>query len=204
MPRLTPAAMRLLFCFLTAAVLAGCGGLLKSDAPAANRWWLEPVTPDPGAMAALAAAGHDRLVLDLTVVPGLDTDRILNLDRQARLNHYAGAAWPDHLPEVLSSVLARSLEAGGRLRVRVASRARTGECLLQLETRAFYGRVDAGITETAEIAFAGTLTCGDTVTPLAARANEPVRENRMTDIVAAFQQGLGRTVRDLSTQFAQP
>lgn len=204
MPRVNDAATRLLASALAAVALAGCGGLLESDAPAANRWWLEPVAPDVTAVAALAAAGHNRLVLDLTVVPGLDTDRILNLDGQARLNHYAGAYWPDHLPEVLSSVLARSLEADGPLRVRVGARARTGECLLQLETRAFYGRVDAGVTETAEIAFAGTLTCDDSVTALAARSEAPVTENRMTDIVAAFQQGLGRTVRDLSTQFDRP
>lgn len=204
MPALKPVATRLLAATLCAVALAGCGGLLESSAPAPSRWWLEPVAPDETAIAALAARGHDRLVLDLTVVPGLDTDRILTLDRQARLNHYAGAYWPDHLPEVLASVLARSFATDGRLLVRPGTRARAGECLLQLETRAFYGRVSAGATETVEVAFAGTLTCDDTVTALAARAEEPVTENRMTAIVSAFQAGLGRAVETLSTRLASP
>ena len=47
--------------------------------------------------------------MTVSAVPGLDTDRVLALSTDARLNQYANARWPDHLPEVLTSVMKRSL-----------------------------------------------------------------------------------------------
>ena len=120
--------------------------------------------------------GDQTLVLDLSVVPGLDSDRILNLGPQARLNHYAGAHWPEHLPEVLGSVLARSFERGGWRAVRLGERTRApDECLLSLETRAFYGRVNgANVTERVEVRFDGDLVCGDSRQPVATAQDVPV------------------------------
>ena len=87
---------------LLALGAAGCSSLLDSNEPADSQWWLEP-TP----LGAIADWPFDAVALDLDVVPGLDTDRILNLDDRSRLNHYAGAHWPEHLPEVLESLLTR-------------------------------------------------------------------------------------------------
>ena len=179
--------------------LTGCAGLLDSDAPPTSEWWLEPVTP-----AEPVDRGEQSLTLELTVVPGLDTDRILNLGPSARLNHYAGAHWPDHLPEVLGSVLARSFEgAGWRSVVQGERAASTDGCLLQLETRSFYGRVNAdSVTGRVEVRFDGQLVCGDEVRPVSTRQEVTVSENRMGSIVAAFQAGLGASVNDLAGQLA--
>ncbi len=176
--------------------MTGCSGLLDSKEPAASQWWLEP-TPLGGA----GALPFDAVALDMDVVPGLDTDRILNLDGQARLNHYAGAHWPEHLPEVLESLLIRSLETRDNTRARAATRSADGECLLRLEATAFYGRLDAaGVTNRVEVAFSGALDCDGQRRDLGAQATETVTDNRMSAIVAAFQAALDRSVKDLAAQ----
>ncbi len=194
------ASLSALFMVITVSVgLSGCSGILESDAPPVTEWWLEPVTP-----GRPVDRGGETLVLNLAVVPGLDSDRILNLGPQARLNHYAGAHWPEHLPEVLGSVLARSFEQGGWRAVRLGNRARSeDECLLNLETRAFYGRVNQdNVTQRVEVRFEGSLDCGSTQQPVSTRQDISVPENRMGTIVAAFQTALGQGVEELTAAMA--
>ena len=86
---------------LLTALLTGCMPDLKSDLPPDRVYWLEvPEVGDPSAVD-----------LRLEVVPGLDSDRIWLLQRDQRLNYYAGAYWPDNLRPLLSSLLSRSLES---------------------------------------------------------------------------------------------
>ncbi len=191
----------LLFLALGCGGLAGCGGLLQSDAPPLSHWWLDPV--DLSGATSPDFAGH--LVVQLSVVPGLDTDRILNLDEQARLNRYSGARWPDHLPELLGSLVARSLESAVNSPVRTGEHARQAECLLQLEVRRFYGRIDtAGVTRAVEIEIRGIEACGETTVPVSTLQRVTVETNRMHAIVSAFQQGLDRGLQEISGQLAAP
>jgi ABC-type uncharacterized transport system auxiliary subunit len=189
----------LLLTAIVSGALGGCAGLLDSDAPPTSEWWLDATAP-----SAPAERGTQTLVLDLTVVPGLDTNRILNLGPQARLNHYAGAYWPDYLPEVLASALARSFEQGGWRAVRLDDRVRNDdECLLTLETRAFYGRVDReNLTRKVETRFDGVLLCDDSRRTISSNQDIVVTENRMGTIVAAFQEALGRSVEDITASMA--
>ena len=86
---------------LLAVLLGGCMPDLKSDLPPDRVYWLEvPQIADP--------PGVD---LRLSVVPGLDSDRIWLLQQDQRLNFYAGAYWPDNLRPLLESLLLRSLDA---------------------------------------------------------------------------------------------
>ena len=86
---------------LLTALLTGCMPDLKSDLPPDRVYWLEvPEVGDPSAVD-----------LRLEVVPGLDSDRIWLLQRDQRLNYYAGAYWPDNLRPLLESLLNRSLNA---------------------------------------------------------------------------------------------
>lgn len=176
--------------------LTGCGSLLQSDAPAATQWWL---VSSP--LSESAPRLQRPLVLNLDVVPGLDTDRILNLNDQARLNSYSGATWPDALPEVLESLVQRSLETISDAPVRRGTRADASTCLLSLEVREFFGRVDsADITQEVRFEIQGELTCPGFSRVVASRQSTPVTENRMGPIVGAFQQALDAGLQDLSTQ----
>lgn len=180
--------------------LTGCGSLLQSDAPAATHWWLV-ASPLPESTPRLQWP----LVLHLDVVPGLDTDRILNLNDQARLNSYSGATWPDALPEVLESLVQRSLEPVSDAPIRRGTRADANACLLALQVREFFGRVDsADVTRNVRFEIQGELACPQFKRVVASRQSIPVSENRMGSIVGAFQQALDSGLQDLSGQLAAP
>jgi ABC-type uncharacterized transport system auxiliary subunit len=183
----------------TILLLAGCGSVLESDAEPDTTWWLTPTQ-----FSAPSADPAEPLGLQVRVVPGLDTDWVLTLDPDARLNHFAGAHWPEHLPEFLGSLVARSLEASGRYRpVILRDHVHMGSCLLLLEVRRFWTRLDdARQARAVEVELAGRLECeGGTVTDqLFASASTPVAANRMPDIVAATQRGFDDVMVQLLEQ----
>lgn len=177
-------------------LFTACAGVLTSEQPARQNYLLRPYE----ATAAPAdGAARPGLLLQLDVVPGLDTDRILALDADARLNHYANARWPDHLPEVLASVLRRSLESSGRFgSVEVAAAGAPDAWTLELELREFYGIRDAGgMTSSVRAGLAGHLACGGETHALSAAESAPVAEERLATVVAAHQAALDGVTRQL-------
>jgi ABC-type uncharacterized transport system auxiliary subunit len=181
---------------LPGLLLTACGGLLTSEQPARQNYLLRPYEA-----AAKPADGSAKpeLALSLAVVPGLDTDRLQALGVDARLNYYANARWPDHLPEVLGSVIGRSLESTGRFAaVGVAAGAAADAWTLDLEVREFYGIQDAaGATSSVRVAVAGRLACGGASHELRLAESAPVAEERLAVVVAAHQAALDSVTREL-------
>lgn len=191
-----------LISWLTLAALAGgCGGMFTSDEPADHVYWLEAIQlrPDDGSTERLA-----ELVVAVDAVPGLDTDRLLVKGPGPRLNHYAGARWPDHLPEVVGAILRESLESSGRFgRVSGGSRYAGNAALLELELREFFAV--SGDTDTApeiRVELAGYLACTGARTAVRASASATARQNDLTRIVAAFQDAIDDAFTDLGRQVA--
>lgn len=181
---------------LSLLLLTACAGVLTSEQPARQNYLLRPYE----ATAAPAdGAAQPALLLQLDVIPGLDTDRILALGADARLNHYANARWPDHLPEVLASVLRRALESSGRFgSVEVAATGAPDAWTLALELREFYGIQDAGgMTSSVRAGLAGHLTCGGETHALSVSESVPVAEERLATVVAAHQTALDSVTRQL-------
>lgn len=180
---------------LTLMMAGGCAPLLESDQPSASTWWLEPTRLDLSAISGDARP----LSLSVTVVPGLDSNRMLTLDPEARLDHVAGAHWADHLPELVTSLVTRSLE--GAPRFPAISRngyRRGGECLLALEVRAFQVQLDADqVARSVSVEIAGLYRCDDTHRVLRLSANTPVVANRVPLIVEAFQAAFDDNMRQL-------
>jgi ABC-type uncharacterized transport system auxiliary subunit len=185
----------LLPAMLSASLLTACGGLLTSEQPARQNYLLQPYA---AATAADSVPGPE-LVLSVGVVPGLDSDRLQALGADARLNYYANARWPDHLPEVLASVIARSLESTGRFAgVGVAANHAADAWRLDLEVREFYGlQNSAGLTTSVRVTLAGRLSCGDRVHALRLAGSAPVAEERLATVVAAHQAALDQVTREL-------
>jgi ABC-type uncharacterized transport system auxiliary subunit len=186
--------------FLPALLLQACSGILTSEQAAKQYYLLVPLT-GPGSGAA---AGRQPLDVAVTAVPGLDTDRILALGADARLNRYSNARWPDHLPEVLTSVLRRSLEAAGGYDTR-ATMGQSGDgWRLHLEARQFYGKQDtAGATRSVVVELAGWLECSNQNYPVNLNASGAVSEQRLSVVVAAHQAGLDSATRDLLEQVTE-
>lgn len=195
---------KLAFAALLALLPTGCGNILTSEQPARHLYLLSPYDAAPVAAGSRAGPEPDvnlavSLTVSLAAIPGLDTDRILALGTDARLNHYANARWPDNVPEVLASVIRRSLESTGRFAaVRVVEPGETGDWALDLEVLEFYGVQDAsGTTLSVRVALAGTLACVKDTHVLRLTEAVPVAEERLEVVVAAHQAGLDGVTRQL-------
>ena len=81
--------------------LSACIPSFKSDESPTRIYWLEP--------APAQTSSASKVALRVAVVPGLESDRIWILQRDQRLNYYAGAYWPDTLRPLLQSVMERSI-----------------------------------------------------------------------------------------------
>lgn len=181
---------------LCTLALTACSGILSSEQPAKQYYALMPLASDG---SSVDSSGPE-VSLSVTAVPGLDTDRIQALDPDARLNHYANARWPDHVPEVLGSVLKRSLAASGRFaEVRVSGHGDGWR--LELEVQQFYGRqATAGETTSVVVEMAGTVSCGSDRHSLTLSDSRPVSVERLSAVVAAHQSALDNVTRQLLSQ----
>jgi len=130
--------------FLALAValvgLAACGGIL-------------PKPPPPPALyrlTALGAAGAAGRVVDaqLAVEPptasaALDTDRIALTRGALTFNYFAGAAWTDHAPAMVQTLVVDSLQNAGQIRVVAGATGQLREdAALACDLRRFEARYD--------------------------------------------------------------
>lgn len=179
--------------------LCGCGGMLISDESPEHVYWLDAATLRFG-----EAPKEDlpELLIVVQTVPGLDTDRILVKGPGARMNSFAGARWPDHLPEVVTATARLSLESSGRFS-RVSSRPRVkgDEWLLELELREFFAvATTVNSPPQVHVQLAGHLNCGFGGTAISATARIPAQKNKLSNIVAAFQSATNQALVSLGEQ----
>ena len=197
--RITTHAKTTFLLVLTLALIA-CGGLTRSDKPATSTWLLKPYSTGTTAQAGEAIT---RVAVAVSVSPGLDTDWILTLSADAELNHYTGARWVDNLPELFTSLTARSLTSSGRFDVLSGDSGDGHEdCVLQLEVQAFYA--DIGVSEKTtgvQLAIAGQYDC-ESSEPVAIYLGStvPASAQDIASIVSAFQTATDRVMHDLLTK----
>ena len=168
--------MRTLAWFLVAvtALLGGCMPDLKSDLPPDRVYWLEaPVLMDPPA-----------LDLRLTVVPGLNSDRLSILQRDQRLNHYAGAYWPDNLERLLESLLTRSLGA------------QSSAAVVHVLVERFFA-LEVGIDVPPEVVVRALINSGDSHCRF--EHTEALEDERLRDVVAGHQRALDALAAAVAT-----
>lgn len=167
---------------LMLAVALGCAGgcmpSLESSEPPERIYWLEPVE----------VASSLSVVVDVSVVPGLEGERIRVLEPDRRLNYYAGAFWADSMAPLLESVLDRSLNGAGPVAQAVA---------VEVLIERFFA-VETGTAAPPEIELAARLRgeAGEPVVCLV-RDTRTAGSARLRDIVAAHQalaQELARAV----------
>ena len=181
------------------ALISACSGLLTSDIPAKQIYLLEPLST-PAAVPTDDTLGS--LNLTVSAVPGLDTDYIQALNPDSRLNRYANARWADHLPEVINSVLRRSLLSSGQFKsVSAGSRATADDWTLILEIQQFYGiQNSAGSTTKVTAEFESLLQCNGNKHRIPLLSSIPVHEERLSVVVSAHQQALNNLTQQLVDQ----
>ena len=186
------------FCWIILALsVSACSGLTRSDQPATKTWWLEPYV---GMTEKTSPDAVKLVAISVRAVPGLDTNRILTLADDAQLSQFSAARWADNLPELVESLVSRSLEASGRFEV-VSDRAGGGSenCDLQLEIREFFAHLGtSGRTGEVVVAIDGRYQCKSSESvALHLNISIPVHDDRMSVIVAAFQQAIDSVTKDL-------
>ena len=186
----------LLLLALAIPFVTACSGVMNSSQPARQTYMLMPLS---GAPTAATADQGPALSMTLNAVPGLDTDRIQALGSNAELNRYANARWPDHLPEVLTSVIQRSLVSTGLFSaVKQASRANGDSWHLQLDVEKFYGLQNAaGETTRVVVEISGSIECNDHGELFSLSDSVTVSTERLSTVVAAHQQGLDSVTQQL-------
>ena len=177
-------------------LLSACSSLTRSDKPVVTTWWLEAYTD-----VAQVTDEQSPIPVRVSVstIPGLDSKQILNLAHDAALKPYAGARWTDHPPELLRSLIGRSIEASGRL----TETSGGGEpCDLNLELREFFTDLNsAGRTTGARVALVGWYRCDDAqAIVIDSKVFIPVADDRMSVIVAAFQDAVDQVSQEIIKQ----
>jgi ABC-type uncharacterized transport system auxiliary subunit len=185
--------------FVVSLLLAACSGVMDSAQPAKQYYMLVPWS---GAAGTASPVPGPALSMTVSAVPGLDTDRVQALSSDARLNQYANARWPDHLPEVLTSVMKRSLASSNRFSaIEESGRASDDGWLLILEVQQFYGIQNAsGDTSRVIVELTGSIECNDDRGSFTLSDSNPVGDERLSAVVAAHQRGLDDVTRQLLDQ----
>jgi ABC-type uncharacterized transport system auxiliary subunit len=188
------------------AFMAACGGGLKSSAPGEQVYVLHPAR-----VSSAAPAVNSMLVVPQPEAqPALNTHRIALTQPGNRLDYFADSRWGAALPQVLGALVVESLVASGTFSVVTGTdpSAGNGDFQLLLTVRRFeaeYSGDPSGIAPVARVSIECLLTTGAprrVVGRCDAQAEEPARENRMSEIVAALEVAAQRALTQIGGEAA--
>lgn len=192
---------------LLGLAVAGCSSLLRSDAPPVQVYTLRPVAVP----SASSAETHPAVAASLRVAhplaaPGLGTAQIVLQQPDHRMNVYAASAWAADAPALIESLATQALRAaGGWSSVAAAESPFPADYLLQISIRRFDADYSAGIEAppTVHVTFDCTLGAEEGRTVVAsfvAEGSATAGVNKLTEVVAAFQQATDQALASLSQQ----
>lgn len=193
---------------LLALAVAGCSGLLHSDAPAMQVYTLHAGSaPSDSSSDPPAAADASLRVAHPLAGPGLATSQIVLLQPDHRLNVYAASAWAADTPVLVESLAVQTLRQSRHWRsVEDAESPFPSDYLLQISIRRFDADY-AGANAAPTIRVTLDCTLGkedgrDVVATFVASGSAAAGANRLGDVVAAFQQATDAAMASLSQQAA--
>lgn len=183
---------------LPLALLASCGGGLRSSEPVDQVYVLRAAPAGGGAAAVTGVLAVPRP----QVQPGLDTDRIVLVRAGNELDYFAASRWGEALPRVVAALVVQSLSgAGGFASVVEAGRSGvTSDYELLLTVRRFEADYTAGPVPVAQVAFECVLAAGVPRRVLGrcdAAASVPAEANRRAAVVAALERAAQQAVGEV-------
>ncbi len=187
---------------LALAGAGGSGALLPPDGDPPARYPQDP--PAAGAVAGPGVQVPARLSLALAVARpraagSLDGDRIAVVQPGNRFDHYAGIRWSEPAPDMLQSLLVRTLQAGGRFETVTGAPSRVpADLLLVAELRRFearYSAADSAPVVEVEMQFTLVdLRGGRRVPGPLASAQAPAAADDRAAVTSAFQRATGQVL----------
>ena len=194
---------------LLGLAVAGCSGLLRSNAPPVQVYTLRAFSASSDSGAGSAAAVDASLrVAHPRAAPGLGTSQIVLLQPDHRLNVYAASDWAADAPALLESLAVETLRRSGHWRsVQDAESPFPSDYLLQISVAHFDADYsdDTGAPPTVRV----TLDCAvgkeegrDIIATFVASGSAVASANRLGEVVNAFQQATDAAMASLSQQAA--
>jgi ABC-type uncharacterized transport system auxiliary subunit len=188
---------------VSAALLNACSvsSLLDSNQPIDTIYVL--ASPPPAATAQPIAA--DLAITFPRLAPGLGGDRVAVL-KGRELNYYYGARWGAELGQVVQNFMVRTLAGQGAFRSVATEDARmTSTYSLALEVPHFQAEYSGADAPQAHVAFIGrVLRVSDRslVQTVKADALVAAQSNRLSAVIAAFEQAAQQASLELAEQVA--
>jgi len=189
---------------LCVTLLGGCTNLFHSTAPLEQVYYLR-AAPEVGTAIASPADGPSLRVVRPMTAPGLDTPHIVLLQADHRMNFYTGSRWPAPVSEVVEALLLQTLRASGNWSsVGSSTSGFPSSYLLQCNVRRFEADYTAGgPAPTAEVVLdclVGRREGREVLTTFSVSGSAAAAANRMTDVVAAFEEASRTAVAAVSQQ----
>ena len=194
----------LLVALAAATSLAACSGLLNSNQPPEQVYYLRapaaatPATPHAASDAASVRVGHP--VPD----PGLESTHIMLVQPDHRMSFYSGARWPGPVTDVLESLIVQTLRASGQWSsVEESISPFPSDYLLQTTVRRFEADYSAGAVPDVYVVLdciIGRREGRDVLATFVVTGKASASANRLGDVVTAFEQATAQALEALGQQ----
>jgi cholesterol transport system auxiliary component len=140
--------------------------------------------------------------------PGLDSSHIMLVQADHRMNFFAGSRWPGPTADIVEALAVETLRGSGEWSSVEDSRSPfPSDYLLQVAVRRFEADYTAsGTTPEVHVALdciLGRREGRDVLATFVASGTARAAANRLSDVVAAFEQAVGTALTALSQQAAQ-
>ena len=198
------ATPRLLLLIATSGLVACTGSLFDSEALLNRIYVLAPAAATP---ASTTPVPLDIVISEPKAAPGLATERIAVLYPDRHLEYYAGARWGSSSTEVVQSLVVGSLRNQRSFRSVTAAPSGTAAThVVDIELRDFQAEyASAGALPTIRVSLvANVLRLKDRrlLAVVPASATVTARENRVTEVVAAFEAATQQVAAALGRETA--
>jgi cholesterol transport system auxiliary component len=193
-------------CFVAILVLllaAACS--LRSNAPASQTYVLRAHVPQAPAAARPAVPSlHVSLPIP---APGLYSERIVLVQPNHRMSHFAASQWPAELPQVVEALAVERLRATGDWAAVMDSESPfTSDYFLQISIRRFEAEYTSDAAPpTAQVAFdcaVGRRADHAILASFTAQAAAVASANRVGAVVAAFEEAANAALSEVTTDSA--
>ena len=179
------------------ALTGGCAGVLPGAGPPPRLFRLTPKSTFPEGQEPV----DWQLVIDTPLAPaGLDTTRIALQRASVELEYYARANWTDLAPAMIQTLIVESFENSGKIvAVGRESLGLRADFVLKMELREFQSDYTGGVPN-AHVRLNAKLVKMPQRTIVGSQSFEAkvgANADRIEDIVAAFDEALGKTLKDL-------
>ncbi len=181
-----------------AALAGACTPVFPGMGPPPRLFVLTPKSVFPDSLETV----DWQLVVEPPRAPaGLTTTRIALQREAVELEYYARANWADLAPDMVQTLVLESFENSGRIvAVGRESLGLRADYVLKLELREFQSEYTSGDLPDAHVRLTAKLVKMPQRTIIASESFEAsvgAQADRIEDIVAAFDEALGKTLKNL-------